>query len=200
MNLARRLAPMLSIKKIEVQNWIFTTVNAWTILDNGKTARLNSGQIENWQELKSTSNKRSASTGKYYYEVLVSKYNVGDAQAIRIGIIDSNDFVTFASHGMIIRKANALIQYMGATAGNPSVHRWGVGDVIGCSIEPASGGNTNVRFYINGVDAGYNKNPFLIKGVGPSEIYARGYRNNNTRDIELKNQDLKYLPTGFEPW
>ena len=200
MNLARRLAPILKFISSTISDWIFISTSAWSIGDAGKTARLNTGYTETWQELKSTSNKRSASTGKYYYEVLVSKYNVGNAQAIRIGIIDSNDFVTFASLGMITRKSNAPIQYMDATVGNPSVHRWGVGDVIGCSIEPASGGNTNVRFYINGVDAGYNKNPFLIEGVRPSEIYARGYRNNNTRDIELKNQDLKYLPTGFEPW
>ena len=200
MKLARRLMPLFQRASRLVSNWIFVSTSAWVVGDAGKTARLNSGATDSWQALETNSNKRSVTTGKYYFEVLVTKYNVGDEQALRIGITQISDFLVFLPRGTVVRKENALIPYMQSSVGNTYVGLWGLNDVIGCSIEPSGDGNTNVRFYINGVDAGLGKNPYKISGVPAVSVYVRGYRNSTTRDIEIKNQDLKHLPTGFEPW
>lgn len=201
MNLARRLAPILKVKQIASQAWDFVnlTGSSWSILDSGQTARLNSGGTSVWQIIDTNSNKRSASSGKYYFEVLVSKYNVGDSQALRIGIGTESRFLLFMPRGTLT-VSTALIPYMESGTGSLSVSLWGLDDVMGCSIEPSGDGNTNVRFYINGVDVGLSGNPYKLSGVEAYSIVARGYRNNSTRDIELKNQNLKYLPSGFEPW
>ena len=183
-----------------VSNWIFVPTDAWVVGDAGKTARLNSGYTDSWQVLETNSNKRSVTTGKYYFEVLVTKYNVGNEQALRIGIDQTSDFLVFLPRGTVVRKENALIPYMQPSVGDAYVGLWGLNDVIGCSIEPSGDGNTNVRFYINGVDAGLGKNPYKISGVPAVSVYVRGYRDSSARDIEIKNQDLKHLPTGFEPW
>ena len=183
-----------------ISDWIFISTSAWVVSDAGKTARLNSGSTAAWQILETNSNKRSVTTGKYYFEILVSKYDVGDAQALRIGFNRDGNFLLFTPRGAVVGSANTMIPYMQTGTGDLNVSLWGLGDVIGCSIEPSGDGNTNVRFYINGVDAGLNKIPYKSSNNSPASIYVRGYRNNETRDIEVKNQSLRYLPVGFEPW
>ena len=199
MRLAQRLAPILKVISGAISDWIFISSSAWVVGDAGKTARLNTGSTGTWQILETNSNKRSVTTGKYYFEITVSKYNVGDEQALRIGFDHESNFLLFMPRGVLVKRSNTLIPYMQSDSGNINIGFWGLNDVIGCSIEP-SGGNTNVRFYINGVDAGLNKAPYTLSGVESCSIVARGYRNNDTRDIEVKNQSLRYLPVGFEPW
>lgn len=200
MNLARRLAPILKFISSTISDWIFISTSAWVVSDAGKTARLNSGGTAAWQILETNSNKRSVTTGKYYFEITVSKYNVGDEQALRIGFDHESNFLLFMPRGVLVKRSNTLIPYMQSDTGNINTGFWGLNDVIGCSIEPSGGGNTNVRFYINGIEAGLNKVPYTLSGVEICSIVARGYRNNDTRDIEVKNQNIKYLPLGFEPW
>lgn len=202
MNLARRLAPIFShISGGILGAWRFKNLSAWTLSNDNLVARLNSGATTTWQQLGSTGSLRSSSDGKYYYEVKITKHNVGDSQALRIGISDESvsNFYLFSPRGVIFHTGGSQA-YMESGHGSTSVFKWGVGDVIGCSIEPRTGGGTNIRFYINGIDAGLSKNPLSIATVRAYIIHARGYRSQSVSDIELAHESMQYLPSGFEPW
>lgn len=202
MNLASRLlAVMKTISDGGIQqDWLFNSTQ-WTIGGGGKVAiyDVNSSGylVNNWRFANSFSSKNVESSA-HYFEVKVSRLNVGDSNGLRIGFRNKTTGATyqFVPRGAITLGQGSFLPYMEIGSGVNTRYLWGQGDIIGCSIE-RNGGNTDVKFWLNGVNYGVAWSLTNLDGYEP---YLSGYLNSNLRYIELAVLDYKYLPAGFESW
>ena len=200
MNLANRLQCLLHrIITVVNQNIRFVS-SAWSIANSATETSLTStspnSATAKWNNANSASS-RNGVNGKYYFEVLITKYVVGDAQAVRIGVGNLVDRGYLLSSRGGKFQNGSLSSYVNGSTGELNTHLWGLGDVIGVSIQPsATSGSFDIRYYINGSDKG------IAFTLSSRELYPyfEGYRASKNSEIGLKIQDVKYLPLGFQIW
>ena len=180
--------------------WSFYNANKTAIMNKGTT-----GTAASWEKVLNTAISRGVATGNYYFEFTIDNYIATDFTHVKFGVSSGSTNYLVLGNGSKTQGTNpyggsSFQAYMESTVQNYNFKKYGLGDVIGCSIENVDG-NTQVRFYINGVDAGYlGAVAFTLAGTPNLLPVASAFRYNASQEIGVSIKQLKYKPAGFEKW